>query len=136
MSKLEDMLIRHEGLKLMPYHCTAGKLTIGIGRNIQDRGINEAEARIMCQNDIQEITVRLVKYSWFTRLSDVRKDVIVDMAFMGVQRLLGFKKMIEALSREDYKAAAAEMLESKWAKQVGVRATELASMMVEGRYIK
>jgi lysozyme len=136
MSKLEDMLIRHEGLKLMPYRCTAGKLTIGIGRNIQDRGINEAEARIMCQNDIQEITARLVKYSWFTRLCDVRKDVIVDMAFMGVQRLLGFKKMIEALSREDYKAAAAEMLESKWAKQVGARATELASMMVEGRYIK
>lgn len=136
MSKLEDMLIRHEGLKQFPYHCTAGKLSIGIGRNIQEKGINEAEARFMCSNDIQEFTCQLLKFKWFTELSDVRKDVIVDMAFMGVGRLLEFKNMIKALQDKDYKKASEEMINSKWAGQVGLRAYELATMMVHNRYLE
>lgn len=136
MSKLEEMLIRHEGLELKPYRCTAGKLTIGIGRNIQDRGINDAEARFMCRNDIQEITVQLVKFKWFNMLSEVRKDVIVDMSFMGVKKLLEFKKMIECLQKEDFEGAAVEMINSKWSEQVGERATELAAMMIQNKYLK
>lgn len=46
-TEFEQMLIRHEGLKLKPYQCTAGKLTIGVGRNIEDMGITEDEAIYM-----------------------------------------------------------------------------------------
>lgn len=133
--KLESMLIRHEGLELKPYRCTAGKLTIGIGRNLDDVGITEAEARMMLNHDIQERVTQFLKYKWFTELSEVRKDVIIDMSFMGVGRLLGFKNMIKALSEKDYQKAAEEMMSSKWASQVGSRATELAAMMIEDRYI-
>ena len=55
VKRLKDMLIRHEGLKLKPYLCTAGKLTIGVGRNIQDRGITYQEAMMLLENDIRLI---------------------------------------------------------------------------------
>lgn len=134
-AKFEEMIIRHEGLRLMPYTCTAGKLTIGIGRNIEDRGITDAEARFMLQNDIQEITVGLVRFEWFINLSEVRRDIIVNMAFMGLGTFLKFKKLIQALKDQDYEEAAYQMMESKWATQVGNRAIELSSMMIHGKYL-
>jgi lysozyme len=136
-NKLEDMLLRHEGLRLKPYKCTAGKLTIGIGRNLEDNGITEAEARMMLQYDIQIAKTQLVKYKWFTELSDVRKDVIVDMVFnLGLSRFLAFKKTIQLLEAKDYEGAAAEILQSKWASQVGERALELSAMLLTGKYVK
>lgn len=133
--KLEDQLVRHEGMKLFPYRCTEKRLTIGVGRNIQDRGINEAEALFLLKNDIQQITCQLVKHKWFTELSEVRRDIIVNMGFMGVAKVLQFKVMIFALSRQEYTRAADEMLNSKWAKQVGNRSKELSLMMIENRYL-
>lgn len=133
--KLENMLIRHEDLKLKPYTCTAGKLTIGVGRNLEDNGITEAEARMMLQYDIQTTKVQLLKYKWFTELDSVRKDVIIDMVFnLGITRFLKFKETIKHLINQDYESAAAEMVNSQWANQVGERAIELAAMMVTGKY--
>lgn len=123
---LEDMLIRHEGLKLKPYRCTAGKLTIGIGRNLDEVGITDAEARMMLSYDIESRRSELLKFSWFRNLDPVRQDAIIDMSFMGVARLLEFKKMIRYLEKKEYIGAANEMLASKWAGQVGKRAEELA----------
>ncbi len=40
MNRIKAQLVRHEGLKLKPYRCTAGKLTIGIGRNLDNCGIS------------------------------------------------------------------------------------------------
>jgi len=136
-NKLEDMLIRHEGLKLKAYRCTAGKLTIGIGRNLDDNGITEAEARMMLQYDIQVAKVRLVKYKWYVDLNDARKDVIVDMVFnLGLPRFLGFKKTIKFLEAQDYAGAAEEILDSEWASQVGEeRSLELSAMLLTGKYV-
>jgi lysozyme len=134
--KLENMIIRHEGLKLKPYRCTAGKLTIGIGRNLDDNGITEAEARMMCRYDVEVVRTPLLKYKWFTLLNEARQDAILDMAFnLGLPRFLKFKNMLQALQDQDYHKAAEEMMTSQWAQQVGERATELAAMMVEGRYL-
>ena len=52
--KLANQLIKHEGLRLTPYRCPAGRLTIGIGRNLEDKGITEKEAVMLLKNDIQE----------------------------------------------------------------------------------
>ncbi len=133
--KLEEMLIEHEGLKLKPYRCTAGKLTIGVGRNLDDNGITEAEARMMLRYDIEVAFTQLIKYKWFTNLDDVRKMAIVDMAFnLGMPRFLQFKKFIECLSYQKYENAAEEMLHSLWAKQVGKRAIRLSEIIKTGKF--
>ena len=132
--KLIDLIIYHEGLELKPYRCTAGHLTIGIGRNLDDRGITEDEARFLCQNDVDIVEQELArKFPFIVGLGDVRIRVLLDMAFnLGVPRLSAFSNMWAALEEGDYKQAAVEMLDSRWARQVGRRATNLSQMMETG----
>lgn len=133
MATIEDQLILHEGLRLKPYRCTENKLTIGVGRNIEERGITATEAMFLLKNDIEAVEKELSRFSWFTKQDEIRRRVLIDMGFMGVPRLLGFKKMIQALGADDYEKAAAEMLDSKWSRQVGGRAVRLAEMMRTGK---
>lgn len=136
MSRLKTLLIQHEGLRLKPYTCTEGKLTIGVGRNLDDRGITRAEAHMLLENDIVECETEAARaFPWFANLSQPRKDVIISMVFnLGMTRLLGFKKMLEAMEQGNYYMAAVEMLNSKWAYQVKGRAIELARIMKDGSY--
>ncbi|MCD8568035.1 MAG: hypothetical protein LRY50_06730 [Geovibrio sp.] len=133
MATIEDQLILHEGLRLKPYRCTENKLTIGVGRNIEERGITATEAMFLLKNDIEAVEKELSRFAWFTKQDEIRRRVLIDMGFMGVPRLLGFKKMIQALVADDYEKAAAEMLDSKWSRQVGGRAVRLAEMMRTGK---
>lgn len=132
--KLIDLIIYHEGLELKPYRCTAGHLTIGIGRNLDDRGITEDEARFLCQNDVDIVEQELTrKFPFIVGFGDVRIRVLLDMAFnLGVPRLSAFSNMWAALEEGDFKQAAVEMLDSRWARQVGQRATNLSQMMETG----
>lgn len=131
------MLIRHEGLRLKPYKDSVGKLTIGVGRNLDDVGISEAEAMFLLDHDIDAARAEAQKFVWFSKLDNVRQDVIVSMVFnLGMTRLLGFKNTLKAVEAGNWEAAAKGMLDSKWAKQVGKRADELAQMMVTGSYRK
>ena len=129
-----NQIILHEGLELTPYKCTAGYLTIGVGRNLDDRGITEDEARFLCKNDIKIVERELGgKFPFITGLGDARIRVLLDMAFnVGLPRLRGFKRMWAALENHDYEEAAKEMLDSKWARQVKTRAYTLARMMESG----
>lgn len=132
--KLEDMLVRHEGLRLYPYEDSVGKVTIGIGRNLDDKGISKDEAYMMLRNDIAEVQVEAYTLSWYRHLNEARKLVIENMLFnIGMTRLLGFKRMIAAIERKDFERASDEMLDSKWAAQVGSRAIELARIMELGK---
>lgn len=125
---------RHEGLRLRPYHCTAGKLTIGYGRNLQDVGISEDEAEYLLGRDVW--SAYLSACTFFPRLDTLttaRQHVLVSMSFqLGHTRMRGFKKFEAALSAGDYQQAAAEMLNSAWARQTPQRVKELAIMMVNG----
>lgn len=133
LKRLYDDLIRHEGLRLKPYRCTAGKLTIGVGRNLDDVGISPAEALMMLKNDVDALMADLELREIIAPHNEVRQEVLVNMAFnMGVPRLKGFKKMLAALQRMDYEEAARQALDSKWAKQVGGRAIELAEKLRTG----
>ena len=133
MHSIEDQLILHEGLRLKPYRCTAGKLTIGVGRNLDDKGITYDEAMILLRNDIAEVTAQLERFDWFRALGPVRRKVLIDMCFnLGMAGLMGFQKMIEALNRADYEAAADEMVYSRWYRQVGERGRRLERMMRTG----
>jgi lysozyme len=135
-NRLRELLIKHEGIRLKPYKCPAGKVTIGCGRNLEDVGITDGEARLMLSNDIERIHKEANEFSWFKSLNMPRQDVVLNMLFnLGLPKFLAFRKMIEALRLANYDQAATEMLDSKWAIQVGIRAKELAEIMRTGRYL-
>ena len=135
-TKLAEQLKKHEGFREHPYKDTVGKWTIGIGRNLEDKGITEQEAMFMLNNDVNYFYTNIIKtLPWFSNLDDVRQNVLVNMAFnLGIAGLMTFKKMLDAVRLDLYLVAAEEMLNSKWAKQVGYRAEELAKQMRTGEY--
>ena len=137
MTALEDQLIDHEGLELKPYQCTAEKLTIGVGRNIEDRGITEDEARYLLKNDIKIVEDELLeKKPVVAGLDAVRQRVLVDMGFnLGIPTLLKFQNMWAAIEEEDFETAADEAMDSRWAKQVGRRAERLCQAMATGEWV-
>jgi len=134
--RLAEQLKVHEGLRLKPYKDTAGKWTIGIGRNLEDKGITEQEALFMLNNDVDYFYDKIKKeINWFWALDDARQNVLVNMAFnLGVSGLLTFKNTLRLISFNRYEEAAKEMLNSKWANQVGYRAKELAEQMRTGEF--
>jgi lysozyme len=134
-SDLAERLIRlHEGLRLTAYRCSAGKLTIGHGRNIEDIGITREEADYLLVNDLSRVEAELhAQLPWVTRLDPVRWAVLCDMAYnLGLGKLLQFTRTLSLIEGGDYAAAAGAMLQSKWATQVGTRAQRLAAMMATG----
>lgn len=139
MGRLTDTIIRHEGAVIrggrhMPYKDTVGKMTIGYGRNITDRGISDTEARTLLINDIQDTINELrAKLFYFDSLDEVRQEVLVNMGFnMGVPGLLRFTKTLGYVQEGEYGLAGSEMLNSRWAEQVGYRAQELSQIMITG----
>ncbi len=134
--KLAEQLKIHEGLRLKPYRDTVGKLTLGIGRNLEDKGITEQEALFMLNNDVDYFYGQLTKkLPWFKMLDDARQNVLVNMAFnLGISGLLSFKMTLKLIEYGDYDNAATEMLDSVWAYQVGQRAIELSKQMATGEY--
>lgn len=128
----------HEGERLFPYKCTAGRLTIGVGRNLDDRGITAEESAYLLGNDIDDYWERLeIELPWVHDLDPVRQRVLLDMAFnLGIGGLLGFKMTLAAIRGKEYERAAAMMLQSRWATQVGQRAKRLSRMMFTGEVPK
>lgn len=127
-------LKRDEGLVLKPYRDTVGKLTIGIGRNLDDVGINENEALYLAKNDIFKVTSALdVALPWWRTMSEPRQRALANMAFqLGVSGLLQFRKMLAAMQDGDFDKAATEALDSKWATQVPDRAKRITDMIRGG----
>ena len=139
MSKLVEMIKRHEGVKSKVYLCSAGYETIGVGRNISESGLGLSDDEIdyLLQNDIQRVKEELKDtYFWFDALSEARQDAMIDICFnLGLTRLRGFVKALEAMSREQFDIAADEFMDSKWAHQVGTRAIRVTEMIRGGEYI-
>lgn len=156
--KLIDQLIRHEGEELQVYECPAGFKTIGVGRNLETkgltkeeskflnlrvysldevievlskRGITKEESRYLLSNDIDYFEEELEKYiPWIQNKPESVKMVLIDMAFnMGVSGLLKFKKTLALIESGQYIAASQEMLNSSWKNQVGQRAFDLSNQL-------
>ena len=139
MSKLMKMLKRHEGIETHAYTDSVGKVTIGVGRNIdpnQGLGLSEEEISFMLGNDIDRVEDELyANFKWVIHLTEARYDAMVNLCFnLGLPRLLKFKKALAAMEAGDYATAADEFLDSRWAKQVGQRAIELTDMIETGEY--
>ena len=132
--RLFAQLRLHEGVEHMPYKCSAGFLTIGVGRNIEERGLSDDEIDYILNHDVNIATDELVRtFDWYPDLDEVRQRVVIDMVFnLGMPRFQQFKKMIQALDEGDYKEASIQMMDSRWASQVGARAERLRDMMETG----
>lgn len=127
VDELKDVLIEHEGLRLKPYRCTADKLTVGIGRNLEDVGISRDEAMYLLGNDIARVTSELDdRIPFWNNLSPNKQIVLASMAFqLGVNGLMQFKNMLAAVERGDDVAVAKEMRDSRWYTQTPNRVNDL-----------
>lgn len=135
--KMAKLIRRREGLSFQPYRCSSGKLTIGYGHNLDARGISLEVAELLLRQDMQ-IAYKQVKntFAWWPKLTDARFFVLVDLVYnMGLGALASFKKMLAALEEGDYETAAQELLDSRYARQVGQRAHENAAMLKSGEWI-
>lgn len=134
MERLLARLSLDEGREKKVYRCSAGKLTIGVGRNLEDRGLRDDEIDLLLTNDVREAIGdcrKLVRS--FDQLNEVRQEVLINMMFnLGYARLSGFKKFLAAVAASDWTEAANQMLDSKWADQVGSRADRLTNAMRRG----
>ena len=138
-ARLIEQLRLHEGERRKPYRDTVGKLTVGIGRNLDDKGLRRDEIEYLLANDIADSRADLDRYlPWWRGLDPVRQRVLIDMVFnMGAGSpkgggLLSFVNTLSEIRRGNYGIAADMMLASKWSAQVGRRAVRLATMMRTG----
>lgn len=134
IDKLKDQLIEHEGMRLLPYTDTVGKLTIGVGWNLTDNGLPEEIVFDLLDHSIDTAKQELDRiYPEWCELSEARQHVLLDMCFnLGAPRYLTFSKFWAALRQGQWDLAADEMIDSRWANQVGDRAVTLSNMMREG----
>lgn len=132
--RLIDDLIRDEKESLTLYQDTVGKWTIGIGRNLSDRGISKDESRYLLKNDINNTYSALNHFLPIWKdLDEVRQRALFNMGFnLGIAKLLRFRKMIAALEIKDWNEAANQAKDSDWYKQVGKRAERIVHMISTG----
>lgn len=133
-NRLIDQLRIHEGVEKTVYNDSEGIPTIGVGRNLRDRGLSDDEIDYLLSNDIDIVVNELDKVMpWWRDLDEVRQRVLCDLVFnLGMPRFSGFKKSISYMKQQMWDQAADELLDSKWARQVGRRAQTLSEMMRTG----
>jgi lysozyme len=125
-----QLIAQHEGYRRFPYLDTAGVLTVGVGRNLHDVGISPDEAHYLLRNDMSVALTELRKYPWFDGLPlDARVALLDMMTNLGAPRFAEFEEMITAFRLGRLSHAAAAMLDSKWAQQVGERAIADAALV-------
>ena len=138
MSKLIEMIKHHEGVVPHAYQDSRGYWTIGVGRLIDkslDGGLSDAEIDYLLANDIKRCRAEAEQYPWFNKMNEPRQAVILSMLFnLGKPRFDKFQNMQAALLVGDYTLASHEMLDSRWANQVGRRAIEMSDMMQSGEW--
>lgn len=136
VSSLLEQLMRDEGCKLSPYRDSRGKLTIGVGRNLDDVGLRQDEAMILLQNDVARASADVLQHlPWAANLDVARRAVLTAMSFnMGCAGLLKFVHMLAAMQAGNWEEAADAALNSTWASQVGARATRLAEQIRTGNF--
>lgn len=131
--KLKKMLIEHEGIKYAPYKCTAGKTTIGIGHNLDDKGISKAVVDLLYNEDVAEVESDLKAiFDDFYTLPEQIQLVLADMRFqLGYKGFRSFKRLIIAVKDRNWSVMFAQMKRSQWHNQTPNRANDLMRMVLE-----
>lgn len=136
MAKLEELIRLNEKEKLFPYKDTVGKLTIGIGHNLTDKGISRAVSAMIFQEDLDEAKSTLFKaFPWVTKLDEVRYAALVDMTFnMGINSLKKFVTSMPFIRDGNYKQAAITLRKSLWYRQTESRGVKITKMIETGEW--
>jgi len=145
---LKQQLEFEEGRRLKAYTCTAGHKTIGIGHNLDVKPafngrripdiISDQICDLIFDRDIEDTIIQL-NFVWLanTKLDPARRDAVINMCFqLGINGVMKFKLMLNALERSDWVAAKAHALDSSWAKQTPERAERVAEQLLTGTYYK
>ena len=137
--RLREQLRHDEGVVPHAYRDSEGYWTIGVGRLIDERKgglLSPKEIEYLLDNDIERVSIDIQKeWTWLNDLNDVRQEVLANMRFnLGMPKLRKFQRMIASLERQDWEDASREMLDSKWATQVGNRAVRLSEAMRTGQW--
>lgn len=131
-----DQLKRDEGRRPIPYQDSRGIWTVGYGHNLTSGALSEAAISQILADDLLIADTACRTLPVWSGLSEVRQGVLLNMVFnLGLAGFMRFRKLYAALESEDYPQAAAEMLDSAWAKQVGARAGRLAKQMTEDVWV-
>lgn len=139
VNNLRDMLALHEGRVPHAYQDSLGYWTIGVGHLIDKRRggkLPDHFIDLLLDYDIEKHRAELFRaLPWAETMDPVRQAVLIDMTFnLGIAGLLNFKNTLAAVKEQRWDDAARGMLASKWAGQVGSRATRLSDMMRSGRW--
>ncbi len=134
MPSVREIIAHFEGFSSRLYRCTSGKLTIGYGYNIEDRGLPEDICEELLGRDIADINRYLrTTYDWYEELDDARKKAIISMVYqLGKGGFAKFEKTIEAIKAKNWEAAYVNLLDSKWARQTPLRAKRTAMVIRTG----
>jgi lysozyme len=152
-SDLIESVSTHEGFRATPYKDTEQLWTVAKGRCLETNPLSPAEWKYLLDNKLITLSITLAGANWlmlrqidvtekecmrvfefWPELDEVRREVLIEMGYqMGMDRLLGFKKMLAALRRQDWEAVEREALDSRWAKQTPSRATKLAEQLGTGK---
>lgn len=135
LDKLKALLIKHEGERKFPYLDTVGKLTIGVGHNLSDKGLTTTQIRVILLDDINETLAFMLSHiPVAVQLDEVRQCALADMTFNLMGKMLDFKGMLGALQAKNWQGASDHLLNSLFARQTGQRARDLALMLKTGQY--
>lgn len=139
IDRIISRLVEDEGEVLHAYKDSHDLLTIGVGRLIDQKkggGISRDESRYLLANDIRKWMAIAGQWEWFDELDWARQGVLICMLHqLGARGVAGFRKMVDALARGDYEAAADEMLDSNWRKQTPERCERMANIMRTGQWL-
>jgi lysozyme len=135
LERLTEQLRFHEGVEHKVYKDHLGIETIGVGRNLVDRGLSDHEINVLLANDINICEEELnKKMPWWKELDEVRQRCLIDLVFnLGMPRFSQFVKTIKHLKNNEFEQASSELLDSNYARQVGARANRIAEMIRTGQ---
>lgn len=126
----KNLIEQHEGRRSLAYKDTLGITTIGVGRNLEHKGLSNNEIDILLVNDIIECFDDLSHFKWFEEATEQQQAALLDWRFqLGGAGIRKFKKTMEYLSAGDYNQAGIEMLDSRWAQQTPNRANAISRMV-------
>jgi lysozyme len=135
LERIKETLKKHEGEKLEMYQCSMGCHTIGVGHNLDSKPISKRVSDLMLEDDVEDSIADCKRnISFFDDLDDGCQEALVNLCFnMGIAKLLQFKKTLAYLKDGKREKAANELLNSRYATQVGYRAIEVAAMIKGGK---
>lgn len=129
--RIERRLIKSEGYRTHLYKCPADKWTVGVGHNIEDRGLSPAAIAFILREDMDicENELRGSLMYW-DDLPGVVQEALMDLCFnMGISRLMKFRNMLKHMESGEWNKASDELLRSVYAKQLPKRALENAELI-------